>query len=313
MKLATHRRLVELFPSCALRRDRQRRRQRGDERGQRSGSATGWSSAASTCRRGSDGDRRGRPVRRGSGRGLARHGDRGGGARPRAMRGPRGRCRRRSWPCSRSRPTGSASCTPAIEDGAVVVVAASVSASLIDNLDHAWVRVYTRPEHRRRGHGSAMLAHVEQVAARAGPHGAGRRGRLAVRPAGGRLGRGGRRVPAAARLPVRARRRAPGARPPRRRRAARRAWPTRPRRTTRRTRSGRGSGPVPDDIVESFAELVATADGRGAHRRPRARAGERGRRRAPAGARSSARSRGARRTPASPWTRRARWWPTPTS
>jgi GNAT superfamily N-acetyltransferase len=50
-----------------------------------------------------------------------------------------------------------------VEDG-TVVVSGQCQWSLIDNLDHAWVRVFTRPEHRRRGFGSAMLAHVEQVA-----------------------------------------------------------------------------------------------------------------------------------------------------
>jgi GNAT superfamily N-acetyltransferase len=50
-----------------------------------------------------------------------------------------------------------------VEDGAVVV-SGQCEVSYIDNLDHAWLRIYTRPEHRRRGHGSAMLAHLEEVA-----------------------------------------------------------------------------------------------------------------------------------------------------
>ena len=50
-----------------------------------------------------------------------------------------------------------------VEDGATVV-AGQCELSFIDNLDHATLQVYTHPEHRRRGHGSAMLVHVEQVA-----------------------------------------------------------------------------------------------------------------------------------------------------
>jgi GNAT superfamily N-acetyltransferase len=54
-----------------------------------------------------------------------------------------------------------------VEDGRVVV-SGQFQGSHIDNLDHAWLLVYTHPDHRRRGHGSAMLSHVEQVA---GEHG----------------------------------------------------------------------------------------------------------------------------------------------
>lgn len=50
-----------------------------------------------------------------------------------------------------------------IEDGAVVV-AGGFQCPHLDNTDHAYVEVYTHPGHRRRGHGSAMLAHLEQVA-----------------------------------------------------------------------------------------------------------------------------------------------------
>ncbi len=54
-----------------------------------------------------------------------------------------------------------------IVDGKVVVGGA-FDASLLDSLDQARVEVYTEPEHRRRGHGSAMLAHLEQVASEHG-------------------------------------------------------------------------------------------------------------------------------------------------
>jgi len=49
-----------------------------------------------------------------------------------------------------------------------VVVGGEFDASLLDSLDHARVAVYTAPEHRRRGHGSAMLEHLEQVASEHG-------------------------------------------------------------------------------------------------------------------------------------------------
>ncbi len=50
-------------------------------------------------------------------------------------------------------------------EGAEIVVAGEVNASLIDNPDQASLQVFTHPDHVRRGHGSAMLAHLEQVAA----------------------------------------------------------------------------------------------------------------------------------------------------
>jgi GNAT superfamily N-acetyltransferase len=52
-------------------------------------------------------------------------------------------------------------------DGAVVAVGMCYL-SLRDNLDQAYVEVQVHPGHRRRGHGSAMLAHLEQVAAESG-------------------------------------------------------------------------------------------------------------------------------------------------
>ena len=48
-------------------------------------------------------------------------------------------------------------------DGSVVTVGMCYL-SMHDNLDQAYVEVQTHPEHRRRGWGSAMLDHLEQVA-----------------------------------------------------------------------------------------------------------------------------------------------------
>jgi GNAT superfamily N-acetyltransferase len=49
-----------------------------------------------------------------------------------------------------------------VEDG-VVVTAADVWLPLLDNLDLAQVSIHTHPDHRRRGHATRMLAHLEQV------------------------------------------------------------------------------------------------------------------------------------------------------
>jgi len=49
-------------------------------------------------------------------------------------------------------------------EGGRTVVAGEVRRSLVDNLTHAQIQVYTHPDHSRLGHGSAMLAHVEEVA-----------------------------------------------------------------------------------------------------------------------------------------------------
>ncbi|WP_426246792.1 GNAT family N-acetyltransferase [Nocardioides sp. LHG3406-4] len=49
-------------------------------------------------------------------------------------------------------------------EGGRVVVAGFVAMPLLDNLDAALVQVHTLPEARRRGHGTAMLAVLEQVA-----------------------------------------------------------------------------------------------------------------------------------------------------
>lgn len=45
-----------------------------------------------------------------------------------------------------------------------VVVAGAVETPLLDNLTFAWIQVHVRPELRGRGYGSAMLAHLEGVA-----------------------------------------------------------------------------------------------------------------------------------------------------
>lgn len=48
--------------------------------------------------------------------------------------------------------------------GDAVAVAATMELPHLDNTDHARVGVWTHPDHRRQGHGSAMLAHIEKVA-----------------------------------------------------------------------------------------------------------------------------------------------------
>jgi GNAT superfamily N-acetyltransferase len=45
-----------------------------------------------------------------------------------------------------------------------VVVAGAVETPLLDNLSFAWIQVHVRPEVRGRGHGSAMLTHLEGIA-----------------------------------------------------------------------------------------------------------------------------------------------------
>ncbi|HET6625924.1 MAG TPA: GNAT family N-acetyltransferase, partial [Nocardioidaceae bacterium] len=49
------------------------------------------------------------------------------------------------------------------EDGTVVAVG-SVALPTRDNLQMAWVELHTRPEHRNRGHGSAMLEALSELA-----------------------------------------------------------------------------------------------------------------------------------------------------
>ena len=52
--------------------------------------------------------------------------------------------------------------------GEVVVTAGELKLPLLDNTDHAEVGVWTHPDHRRRGHGSAMLDEVERLAGNEG-------------------------------------------------------------------------------------------------------------------------------------------------
>ena len=51
-----------------------------------------------------------------------------------------------------------------IEDGRTVVASGQIGMSLRVNLQQADVGVFVHPDHRRRGHGSRMLAHLETVA-----------------------------------------------------------------------------------------------------------------------------------------------------
>ena len=140
--------------------------------------------------------------------------------------------------------TASRRCTPASRTGGWSSRASSRRPSSTTPTTRS-LQVFTHPDHRRRGHGSAMLAHLEQVAAGLGrtvlnaeaawPYDADPDGRGT--PHG--------RLPHRSRLPVRARGRAPDPRPPGRRLRCSTGWPPRRRRTTRRTRCGRGSGGYP--------------------------------------------------------------------
>lgn len=56
---------------------------------------------------------------------------------------------------------------PGTVDGEPVAVG-SLEISELDNLDLAWLSVDVRPDRRRRGHGAAVLAHLEADAARRG-------------------------------------------------------------------------------------------------------------------------------------------------
>jgi GNAT superfamily N-acetyltransferase len=138
-----------------------------------------------------------------------------------------------------------------------VVTAGEFWASLIDNHDHGHVFVVTHPDHRRRGHGSAVLTRLEQVAAEHGrtvldveadwPYdapadGAGCPGPDFLTHRGYRFGLGD--VHRTLDLPV-----ADAL-------LDRLAAEAAPHHTAYTLRSW--AGPVPDDIVESFAELVAT-------------------------------------------------------
>lgn len=54
------------------------------------------------------------------------------------------------------------------EVAGVAVAGGSVSVSDIDNLHQAWLEVRVHPEHRRRGHGTAVLTHLMEEARRRG-------------------------------------------------------------------------------------------------------------------------------------------------
>jgi GNAT superfamily N-acetyltransferase len=51
-----------------------------------------------------------------------------------------------------------------IEDGRTVVVSGQIGMPLRHSTHHADVAVFVHPDHRRRGHGRRMLAHLEEVA-----------------------------------------------------------------------------------------------------------------------------------------------------
>jgi GNAT superfamily N-acetyltransferase len=51
-----------------------------------------------------------------------------------------------------------------IEDGRTVVVSGQIGMPLGHSTHHADVAVFVHPDHRRRGHGTRMLAHLEEVA-----------------------------------------------------------------------------------------------------------------------------------------------------
>ena len=240
------------------------------------------------------GARGGRPGPRGAGHSVdARRDSRGGAGRgerpgPRPVHRPRGRPdggRGRGPPLARRQPrrTRRSRCTP-------------------------------HPDHRRRGHGSAMLAHV-----RAGrrEHTAGpcstprargrttrrRRRAVAARPRsssrGTDTGSGSATSTGCSPLPV-----ADGLLES----AGRRGGAD----TTRRTRSARGSDAVPDDVVESLAALVAQLMVEAPTGDLRAGAGERRRRRVPPrrGDHSQAGAHGVQQR--RPGRRRRPWWRTPT-
>ncbi len=54
-----------------------------------------------------------------------------------------------------------------------IVATGSIWASELDNLDLAWLGVQVHPDHRRRGHGQAMLEHLEATSVAMGRHSVG--------------------------------------------------------------------------------------------------------------------------------------------
>lgn len=141
--------------------------------------------------------------------------------------------------------------------GASVVAAGWMGTPLRDNLERADVTVHVLPEHRRRGHGTAMLAHLEGVARErgrsillteahhayaAGPAGAGEPGPEFARARGFTLGLGD--VQRELRLPV--------AEALLDRLAAEAA----PHCAAYTLRSW--VGPVPDELLDGWAEVTAS-------------------------------------------------------
>ena len=197
-----------------------------------------------------------------------------------------------------------------LEDGRVVV-AGHYEASKIDTLDHAHLFVGTHPDHHRRGLGSAMLARLEQHAAEQGRTVLNAEGAWPIEaPEDGRgtapgefLARHGYRfglgdIHRILPLPVDAAL------------LDRLAAEAAPHHTAYTLRSW--VGPVPDDLVQSFAALVALlmveAPTGELEREPESADVDALRR-----ARSSCATRDAPSSTRSPWTPRAWWWPTPTS
>lgn len=56
-----------------------------------------------------------------------------------------------------------------VEDGVTRAVA-ELELPQLDNRESVWLGVFTHPEHRNRGHGTALLAHLEQLARDHGRH-----------------------------------------------------------------------------------------------------------------------------------------------
>lgn len=141
--------------------------------------------------------------------------------------------------------------------GAPVVAAGWMETPLRDNLERADVEVHVLPGHRRRGHGTAMLDHLERVARErgrsillteahhayaAGPDGAGEPGPEFARARGFTLGLGDvqreLRLPAAEEL------------------LDRLAAEAAPHTTAYTLRSW--VGPVPDELLAGWAEVTAS-------------------------------------------------------
>ena len=143
----------------------------------------------------------------------------------------------------------------------------------MDNRHLARVDVATHPDHRGRGHGSALLEHLTAVAVAQGRSTLNADAAWAYDAPAGRRGHARRGLPDPARLRVLPRRREAGPGPARRRRAARRGWPPRRRPGTRGYTLRDFVGPVPEDLLDEFGDAGRVADHRGADGRPGRRAG----------------------------------------